>query len=64
MLSAKESPMFIKILVGYSTVVTTLLAAFTLAGSAAARVQDGVQQFDEINVHRINVRSLTAPFVW
>ena len=48
--------MFIKILVGYSTIVTTLLAAFTLAGSAAARVQAGVQQFNEINVHRINVR--------
>jgi len=47
---------FTKILVGYSTVVTTLLAAFTLAGSAAARGQGRVQQFDEIDVHRINVR--------
>jgi hypothetical protein len=36
----------------YSTVLTTLLAAFTLAGSAAAKVQ----HFDEIDVHRINVR--------
>jgi hypothetical protein len=45
-----------KALVVYSTVVTTLLAAFTLAGSAAARSQDRVQQFDEIDVHRINVR--------
>ena len=48
--------MFTKILVGYSTVVTTLLAAFTLASSAAARGQGRVQQFDEIDVHRINVR--------
>lgn len=40
------------ILVVYSTVLTTLLAAFTVAGSAAARVQ----RFDEIDVHRINVR--------
>jgi hypothetical protein len=45
-----------KVLVVYSTVVTTLLAAFTLAGSAAARGQDRVQRFDEIDVHRINVR--------
>src|SRR6266480_2590094 len=44
--------MFTKILVVYSTVLTTLLAAFTLAGSAAAKVQ----RFDEIDVHRINVR--------
>jgi len=36
----------------YSTVLTTLLAAFTLAGSAAAKVQ----RFDEIDVHRVNVR--------
>jgi hypothetical protein len=48
--------MLTKILVAYSTVVTTLLAAFTMAGSAAARGQDRVQQFDEIDVHRINVR--------
>jgi hypothetical protein len=47
--------MVIKVIVVYSAVVTTLPAAFTLAG-AAARAQDRVQQFDEINVHRINVR--------
>jgi hypothetical protein len=44
--------MLTKILVVYSTVVTTLIAAFTVAGSAAARVQ----RFDELDVHRINVR--------
>jgi hypothetical protein len=44
--------MLTKILVAYSTVLTTVLAAFTLAGSAAAKVQ----RFDEIDVHRINVR--------
>jgi hypothetical protein len=41
-----------KILVVYSTVVTTLLAVFVLAGFAAPKVQ----RFDEIDVHRINVR--------
>ena len=41
-----------KILAVYSAVLTTLLAAFTLAGSAAAKVQ----RFDEVDVHRINVR--------
>jgi hypothetical protein len=44
--------MLTKVLVAYSTIVTTLIAAFTLAGSAAAKVQ----RFDEIDVHRINVR--------
>src|SRR5216117_567413 len=44
--------MLTKILVVYSTVLTTLLTAFTLAGSAAAKVQ----RFDEIDVHRLNVR--------
>ena len=44
--------MLTKIRVVYSTVLTTLLAAFTLAGSAAAKVQ----RFDEIDVHRLNVR--------
>jgi hypothetical protein len=44
--------MLFKILAVYSTVLTTLLAAFTLAGSAAAKVQ----RFDELDVHRINVR--------
>ena len=48
--------MLTKILLVYSTVMTTLLAAFTLAGSAAARGQDRVQQLDEIDVRRINVR--------
>ena len=48
--------MLTKILVVYSTVLTTLLAAFTLATSAAARGQDRVQQIDELDVHRINVR--------
>jgi hypothetical protein len=44
--------MLTKLLVVYSTVLTTLLAGFTIAGAAAARVQ----HFDEIDVHRINVR--------
>jgi hypothetical protein len=41
-----------KILTVYSTVTTTLLAIFALAGFAAPKVQ----RFDEIDVHRINVR--------
>jgi hypothetical protein len=44
--------MLTKLLVGYSTLLTTALAAYTFAGGSAARVQ----QFDEIDVHRINVR--------
>src|SRR2546430_10914937 len=44
--------MLTKVLAVYSTVLTTLLAAFTLAGAAAARVQ----RFDEIDAHRINIR--------
>jgi hypothetical protein len=44
--------MLTKILVVYSTVLTTLLAAFALVGYAAPQVQ----QFDEIDVHRLNVR--------
>jgi len=44
--------MITKILVVYSTVLTTLLAAFTMTGAAAAKVQ----RFDEIDVHRVNVR--------
>ncbi len=52
--------MLTKILVVYSSVVTTLLAAFTLAGAAAARGQDRVQQVDELDVHRINVRERQA----
>jgi hypothetical protein len=48
--------MLTRILAVYSTVATTLLAAFTLAGSAAARGQDRPRQIDELDVHRINVR--------
>jgi hypothetical protein len=48
--------MLTKILVIYSTALTTLLAAFTVAGTASARGQDRVQLLDEIDVHRINVR--------
>ena len=44
--------MFTRILVVYSAVMTTLLAAATMSGSAAPKVQ----KFDEIDVHRINVR--------
>ena len=54
----RGGPMLTKILVVYSAVVTTVLGGFTLAGTAAARAQDKVQQFDEIDVHRINVREL------
>lgn len=48
----KGNAMLTKILVVYSTVLTTLLAAFALVGYAAPQVQ----QFDEIDVHRLNVR--------
>jgi hypothetical protein len=41
-----------RILAVYSTVLTTLLAAFGVSSSGAAKVQ----RFDEIDVHRINVR--------
>ena len=41
-----------KILVVYSTLVTTVLAIFALAGFAAPKVH----RVDEIDVHRINVR--------
>jgi len=44
--------MLTRILAVYSTVLTTVLAAFTFAGSAAARIQ----HYDEIDVHRLNVR--------
>jgi len=44
--------MLTKILVVYSSVLTTVLAAFMLAGSVAAKPQT----FDEIDVRRINVR--------
>lgn len=44
--------MLTKILAVYSAIATTLLAAFTVAGSAAARAQ----RLDEIDVQRINVR--------
>ena len=48
--------MLIRVLVAYSTVLTTLIAAFTFAGATAARGQNRVQQFDEVDVHRLNVR--------
>jgi len=41
-----------RLLVIYSTVVTTALTAFTIAGYAKPRIQ----RLDEIDVHRINVR--------
>src|SRR4051812_48796343 len=43
-----------KILIGYSTIVTTLLAILALAGFAGPKVQ----RFEEIDVHRINVREV------
>jgi hypothetical protein len=54
--SLKGRLMLSKILVVYSTVMTTLLAAFAISGFATARGQERVQQLDEIDVHRINVR--------
>ena len=48
--------MLTKFLVAYSTVVTTVLGAFALAGSAVAQGQNHIQQFDQIDVHRINLR--------
>jgi hypothetical protein len=44
--------MLTRMLAVYSAVLTTLFAAFSLAGSAAPKVQ----RLDEIDVHRINVR--------
>ena len=44
--------MLTKILVAYSTVLTTVLAGFMVAGSMAVKTQ----HFDEIDVRRINVR--------
>ena len=44
--------MLTKILLVYSSILTTVLLAHMLAGSAAARTQ----AFDEIDVRRINVR--------
>ena len=41
-----------KILVVYSTITTTLLTIFVVTGFAAPKVQ----RFDEVDVHRINVR--------
>src|SRR5579872_3822414 len=49
---AQGETMRTKILVVYSTVVTTLLAIFVLTGFAAPRIS----RFDEIDVQRINVR--------
>jgi hypothetical protein len=51
---SKNRKMLTKILVAYSTVLTTLLAAFTIASSVSAAAK--VQRFDEIDVHRLNVR--------
>jgi hypothetical protein len=48
--------MFSRILVVYSTVMTTLIAAFMFTGAADVRGQARIQQLDEIDVHRINVR--------
>jgi hypothetical protein len=44
--------MLTKVLAIYSSVVTTVLAAFVLAGSVTAKTQS----FDELDVRRINVR--------
>jgi hypothetical protein len=44
--------MLTRILVAYSSVMTTLLVAFTVAGSAAATIQ----RYDEVDVQRLNVR--------
>jgi hypothetical protein len=44
--------MLTRFLVAYSAVSTTVLTAVVLSGSAAPKVQ----RFDEIDVHRINVR--------
>jgi hypothetical protein len=48
--------MLTRILVVYSTVLTTVLAALTFVQAPAAQAQGRVQQLDEIDVHRINVR--------
>src|SRR5689334_19601387 len=52
MCPAEGAGMLTKILAVYSSIVTTALAAFVLAGSVAAKPQS----FDEIDVRRINVR--------
>jgi hypothetical protein len=44
--------MLTRVLAIYSAVLTTVLVAFTFAGSAAATAQ----RYDEIDVHRLNVR--------
>jgi hypothetical protein len=46
--------MFMKLLVVYSTVLTTVLAGYTVAGPASAAAT--VQRFDEVDVQRLNVR--------
>jgi hypothetical protein len=48
--------MLTKLLVVYSTVMTTLLAGLALTSFTVLRGQERVQQLDEIDVHRINVR--------
>jgi hypothetical protein len=52
---SKELDILTKVLVIYSTAMTTAMAALTWAGPAAARVQER-PQFSEIDVQRINVR--------
>src|SRR5262245_65856315 len=44
--------MLTRILLAYSSVLTTLLTVFTIGGAAAV----SVQHYDEIDVHRLNVR--------
>lgn len=56
MLMLKGRFMFSKILVVYSTVMTTLIASLLFTGTVAVRGQARTQQLDEIDVHRINVR--------
>jgi hypothetical protein len=46
--------MLMKLLVVYSTVLTTVLAGYTVAGTASAAAK--VQRFDEVDVQRLNVR--------
>jgi hypothetical protein len=50
------TPLLTRMLAAYSAALTTVLAAFTLAGWIPAHAQDAVQQFGEIDVRRINVR--------
>ena len=56
--------MLTKILVVYSTVVTTLLAAFTLAGSAAREVKTEFNGSTRSTSIASMFVSLTAPCAW